>query len=76
MKQDKPTSSEIIFEVREAEEGGYYACALGYSIFTEADTWEELKGMARDAVECHFDEDEERPKMIRLHLVRDEVFAL
>jgi hypothetical protein len=29
---------EIIFLVEEAPEGGYTARALGYSIFTEADT--------------------------------------
>jgi len=29
---------ELIFEVREAEEGGFVARALGQGIFTEADT--------------------------------------
>lgn len=51
---------EIIFLVKESPEGGYEARALGYSIFTEADTFEELKEMAKDAVRCHF-EDTERP---------------
>jgi hypothetical protein len=32
--------------------------------------------MVRDAVECHFLNPEERPRLIRLHIVRDEVFAL
>jgi hypothetical protein len=49
-------AKEIIFLVEDAPEGGYVAQALGYSIFTEADTWEELKSAARDAVLCHFDE--------------------
>ena len=57
--------SEIIFLVEESPEGGYDARALGYSIFTEADTMDELKEMVRDAVRCHFD-DEERPQMVRL----------
>ena len=66
--------SEIIFEVQEAPEGGYTARALGYSIFTEADTFDELREMARDAVRTHFDEDDPaRPLAIRLHLVRDEL---
>ncbi len=52
------TMSEIIFEVEEAPGGGYTARALGYSIFTEADTFEELREMARDAVRTHFDEDD------------------
>ena len=56
--------SEIIFLVEESPEGGYEARALGYSIFTEADTMDELKEMVRDAVRCHFD-DEERPQIER-----------
>lgn len=48
---------EIIFLVEEAPEGGYTAQALGHSIFTEADSWDELKEAVRDAVLCHFEED-------------------
>lgn len=44
--------NEIIFIVSEPPEGGYAAEALGQSIFTVADTWEELNEMVRDA-ECH-----------------------
>jgi hypothetical protein len=66
--------SEIIFSVEESPAGGYEAHALGYSIFTEAETMPELKLMIRDAVRCHFEEDS-RPKVIRLHLVRDEVIS-
>jgi hypothetical protein len=58
--------SEIIFLVQESPEGGYEARALGYSIFTEADTMDELKEMVRDAVQCHFDEGM-TPSIIRLH---------
>ena len=50
--------SEIVFEVTEAPEGGYSARALGHSIFTEADTCDELRSMAREAVRTHFDEDD------------------
>lgn len=46
---------EIHFLVEEDPEGGYTARALGHSIFTEADSWEELKIAAQDAVRCHFD---------------------
>lgn len=66
-------AKEIIFLVEDAPEGGYVAQALGYSIFTEADTWEELKSAARDAVLCHFDEENGRPALLRLHAVREEV---
>ena len=60
--------------VEDAREGGYEARALGHSIFTEAGSLEELREMVRDAVACHFD-DADRPSVIRLHLVRDELLA-
>ncbi len=66
--------SEILFLIQEAPEGGYTARALGYSIFTEADTWEELRSSIQDAVNCHFDENQ-RPSIIRLHFVREEIVA-
>ena len=65
---------EIIFLVHEAPEGGYAARALEASIFTEADDMASLHEQLRDAVRCHFDE-AERPKIIRLHFVREEVIA-
>ena len=67
--------NEIIFIVEESAEGGYEAKALEYSIYTEADTLDELKETVRDAVKAHF-ETEEMPKLIRLHLVKDEVIAV
>ncbi len=66
---------ELIFLVETAPEGGYTARALGQSIFTEADNLEALRGQVRDAVRCHFEESR-RPKVIRLHFVREEVIAL
>ena len=65
---------ELIFLVQEAPEGGYTARALGESIFTEADDMDGLREMVRDAVRCHFDEGQ-GPRLIRLHFVREEVFA-
>ncbi|MFZ5818361.1 MAG: 2-oxoisovalerate dehydrogenase [Chloroflexota bacterium] len=50
--------NEIIFLVEDAPEGGYTARALGHSIFTEADSWEELKEAIQEAVRCHFDGNE------------------
>jgi hypothetical protein len=67
--------SEVIFLVEEAPEGGYIARALGYSIYTEADSWDDLKTAIQDAVACHFDENQ-RPRLVRMHQVRDEVFAV
>lgn len=66
--------TEIIFLVQDSLEGGFEARALSASIYTEADTLDELKELIRDAVSCHFGEDE-RPKLIRLHYAREEVFA-
>jgi hypothetical protein len=65
-------TNEIIFIVEESPEGGFEARALGYGIFTEAENVIELKMMIRDAVNCHFNESD-MPKMIRLHMVKDEV---
>jgi len=67
--------TEIMFLVDEVPEGGYQARALGESIFTEADNLENLHTRVRDAVQCHFEQDQ-APKIIRLHFVRDEVIAL
>ena len=69
------TPSEIIFEVTKVIEGGYDARALGYGIFTQGDDWDDLKAMVKDAVLFYFDEGE-APRMIRLHLVRDEAMAV
>lgn len=56
-------STEIVFVAEEAPEGGFTARALGYSIFTEAESLEELHANVRDAVHCHFD-DGARPQVI------------
>jgi dephospho-CoA kinase len=66
---------EVIFLVEDAVEGGYNARALGEAIFTQADTLDELKNNIKEAVECHFDEGK-APKLIRLHIVRDELITL
>lgn len=67
-------NSEIIFIIEESSEGGFEAKALSHSIFTEADTIEQLRAEVKDAVACHFEE-AERPKIIRLHFVREEILA-
>ena len=67
--------NEIIFLVEESPEGGYTARALGYNIFTEADSFPTLKKMVQDATQCHF-EAKDMPRLIRLHMVKDEVIAV
>jgi hypothetical protein len=66
---------EIIFLVEESDEGGFIAKGMGVAIVTEADTLAELKVAVKDAVHCHYEDANTRPKMIRLHVVKDEVFA-
>ncbi|HZJ84544.1 MAG TPA: 2-oxoisovalerate dehydrogenase [Syntrophomonadaceae bacterium] len=66
---------EIIFLVEEAPEGGYVAKALGHSIFTEGDSMDEIKTEIKDAIRCHFSEDE-LPQILRLHFVKEEVIAI
>jgi hypothetical protein len=66
------SQSQIIFAVQESLEGGFEARALSHSIYTEAESLDELKKKVQDAVRCHFEE-KDRPALIRLHLVRDEV---
>ncbi len=71
--------TEIIFEVQEDKvDGGFVASALGPSIHTQGETLEELREMVRDAVQCHYGDSQagEKPKMIRLHFVRDEVLSV
>ena len=63
------STKEIVFEVHESPERSYEAQALGHAIFTQGETMNELRSMVQDAVRCHF-EDEERPAVIRLHIVK------
>ena len=64
---------EVIFIVEESPEGVFIAKGLGISIYTEAETMEELRVAVKDAVLCHFDDDKKR--IIRLHIVKEEVIA-
>jgi hypothetical protein len=53
---------ELIFEVRDAEEGGYHARALGHAIFTQAENWEELRSNVLEAVSLHFEDSAVHPR--------------
>ena len=63
---------ELIFEVRDAEEGGYWARALGHGIFTGGETWEELRANVLEATSVHFEDGPVRPRLVQLHYVKDE----
>jgi hypothetical protein len=66
--------SEILFLVEEADEGGFTARAINESIFTEGDSLDDLRRNVLEAVECHFYEGK-APKVIRLHIVREEILT-
>ncbi len=66
---------ELVFEVVQEADGGYTAEALGESIFTQANTWEELRTNVREAVAAFYF-DSAPPASVRLRLVRDEVLAV
>lgn len=65
--------NEIIFLIEDDPEGGYNAQALGYSIFTQGETVEELKENIMDSLRCHFDEIQDIPRIVRLHFVKEEI---
>jgi hypothetical protein len=67
--------NEIVFEITQESDGGFCAECLTESIFTEADTWDELRANVREAVEAFYF-DRPKPESVRLHLIRDEVLAL
>ena len=46
--------NEIVFEITEDAEGGFSAEAIGESIFTQADSWDELKANVREAVQAFY----------------------
>ena len=67
--------NELIFEITQEQDGGFVAECLTESIFTEADTWEQLRLHVKEAVGAFYF-DRPMPEGIRLHLIRDEVLAL
>lgn len=70
----KHPMDELVFEVTQEADGGFCAECLTQSIFTQADSWEELRANVKEAVAAYYF-DQPKPANIRLHLIRDEVFA-
>jgi hypothetical protein len=67
---------ELIVEVRDAEEGGYFARGLGHAIFTEAETWKALRSNVLEAVSVHFKDADIRPRLVQLRYVKDELIPV
>lgn len=66
---------ELVFEVVQESDGGYCAECLTEDIFTEGDTWDELRKNVLEATSAFFF-DRQRPDRIRLRLVRDEILLV
>lgn len=67
--------SNLVFEVVQEPDGGYCAECLTENIFTQADTWDDLRANVKEAVAAYFF-DQPLPASVRLHLVRDEVLQV
>jgi len=65
---------EIVFSVTQESDGGFVAECLSHDIFTQGDTWDELRRNVQEVVSAYFF-DQARPSSIRLHLVPDEVLS-
>jgi hypothetical protein len=66
----KTYAMEIIFEIRDAEERGYWARALRHSIFTEGENWDDLRANVLEATSLHFEDETVHLSLVRLHYVR------
>ena len=64
--------NEIVFNVHQEEDGGYWTRAEGYAIYTQGDTWDELCTNARQVVEAFFAGSSDKPAKIKLHLVHNQ----
>ena len=67
---------ELIFEVHDSEEGGFYARALGHAILTEGNTWEELRANVLEATALHFEDGPVHPRLVQLHYTKDELIPV
>jgi len=67
--------NELVFEVTQEDDGGFCAECLSENIFTQGQTWDELRGNVQEAVRAFYFDQPQAPRRIRLHLVRDEVLA-
>ncbi len=68
--------NELVFEVMHEADGGFCAECLSENIFTQGQTWEEVRRNVQEAVRAYyFDQADKAPRQIRLRLVRDELLA-
>lgn len=65
---------EVVFSVTQESDGGFVVEWLSHDIFTQGNTWEQLRANVRKAVSAYFF-DPPKPAAVRLYLVRDEVLS-
>lgn len=64
-------NAEIVFEVRGTRRTeGIPPARFGYGIHTQGDDWPEIRRNVREAVDCCFGETMAKPRINRLHFVR------
>ena len=68
-------NKESIFLIEDSLDGGFEAKAVGFPIFTEGESEDEIKKNILEAVRCHFDENE-MPAFINIRFLREEQIAL
>ena len=56
---------EIVFQITQEADGGFVAECLSEDIFTQADTWEDLRKNVKEAVIAYFFD---RPKPAAINL--------
>lgn len=65
----------IIFEISQEEDGGFVSECLTEDIFTQGDTWEQLKANINDAVKGFYFEQSSCPN-VKLRLVKNEFLII
>jgi predicted RNase H-like HicB family nuclease len=65
---------EIVFSITQEADGGFVGECLSHDIFTQGDTWVQLRANVQEATSAFFF-DAPKPSAIRLHLVKDELLA-
>lgn len=64
---------EIIFTIEQNLEGGFTAKSIDKSIFTEGNNLDELKQNIRNAVTCHFEDQQNIQRFIKLRFTKKRV---
>jgi len=66
---------ELIFEVRDAEEGGYCAQRLGTHLYRGGDVGRTPR-QCTGATSLHFEDGPVHPRLVQLHYVKDELIPV